>query len=287
MQDSIQTIHAFKVNMSGILLDQALPAPGIDQVDPFLLLHHWKGHVEAGSRHSDIGVGPHPHRGFSPVTFIVEGEILHQDSRSNRALTKSGGVQWMNAGMGIIHSERPSAAIAEKGGDFEIIQIWINTPASHKMDQPEYFSKENDQLEEIALGSNSKLHLISGRYDEITGPVNSKSPMQVAWLQGSIGDTVQMKVNSTWNSMFYVVQGGVKVEDQRTFSKELVILPHNSSHVDLSFTANTLAIWLSGEPLNEPKVSQGPFVMNTETEILQAIRDYQQGKMGFLVEELN
>ena len=287
MRDSIQTVHAFKVNMGGILLDQALPAPGIEQIDPFLLIHHWKGHVEPDSRHSDLGVGPHPHRGFTPVTFIVEGEILHQDSRSNWTITGAGGIQWMNAGMGIIHSERPSASLARNGGDFELVQIWINTPSAHKLDQPEYYSKEQNELPEVALGDKSRLQVISGEIENVKGPVVSKSPMQVAWIKGAIGEELQLGSSKNWNSMVYVVSGGVSINNSKTFSKELVILPEGSEEVVLNFSANTVAIWLSGEPIGEKKVSQGPFVMNSETEILQAIRDYQQGKMGFLVEELN
>ena len=122
--------------MGGIPVLQPLPTTSVERIDPFLLLHHHAGMVEPGNHPRMVGVGPHPHRGFSPVTFIFKGDVHHRDSRGNSSIVKAGGVQWMNAGMGIIHSERPSKEFAEKGGEQEIIQLWINTPAAQKMKEP-------------------------------------------------------------------------------------------------------------------------------------------------------
>ena len=123
-------IAAQKVNMGGHILDQPLPVNGIDQIDPFLLIHHWKRNMKGGDSQKDVGVGPHPHRGFSPVTFVFEGAVEHRDSLGNRATVTKGGTQWMHAGKGITHSERPSKTIAEEGGLQEFIQFWVNTPAA-------------------------------------------------------------------------------------------------------------------------------------------------------------
>jgi len=116
---------ADKVNMGGIVLDQALPYRGTDQIDPFLLIHHWTDELKGNQKQQNVGVGPHPHRGFSPVTFIFNGGVHHRDSKGHESVVLSGGTQWMNSGSGIIHSERPTKELAENGGKFEIIQFWI------------------------------------------------------------------------------------------------------------------------------------------------------------------
>lgn len=141
-------LYAHVVDMGGIPVRQPLPSQQVDQVDPFLLLHHADlqapRHIEP--RHA--GIGPHPHRGFSPVTFIFKGGVHHRDSRGNNSVIYEGGAQWMNAGRGIIHSERPPADIHERGGRQELIQLWINTPAAHKMDQPMYFPVASEEVPE-------------------------------------------------------------------------------------------------------------------------------------------
>ena len=129
-------IKTRKVDMGGIILDQPLPYPGVEQIDPFLLIHHFEDYLPGDQDQKDLGVGPHPHRGFSPVTFIFEGEVHHRDSRGNEGIVSKGGTQWMDSGMGIVHSERPSQEMAERGGSYEIIQFWVNSPSSAKGNQP-------------------------------------------------------------------------------------------------------------------------------------------------------
>ena len=129
-------IPAQRVNMGGHLLDQPLPVQGVEMIDPFLLIHHWNEPLAKGGRQSELGVGPHPHRGFSPVTFIFKGSVRHQDSIGNTAVISSGGTQWMHAGNGIVHSERPGIELVKNGGEQEFIQFWVNTPAKYKMEAP-------------------------------------------------------------------------------------------------------------------------------------------------------
>jgi redox-sensitive bicupin YhaK (pirin superfamily) len=278
-------IPAFKVNMGGILLDQALPANGIDSIDPFLLLHHWKGEIKSNSRMQDNGVGPHPHRGFSPVTFVVNGELVHQDSRGNRSLTQSGGVQWMNSGMGIIHSERPSKRLSETGGPFEIIQLWVNTPENHKFDPPEYYSIDSESTPELMLGTKSYLKIVSGEYQTGQGPIPAKSQLILSWLNGAVNEEVSMELSASYNLAIYIIEGGLKCGSMSGHSKDLLYFDNASDQVQLRFTADTKALFLAGVPLAEPVVSQGPFVMNNSSQIMEAMLDYQKGKMGFLVEE--
>ena len=136
---SIRKIYpAERVRMGDIYLDQPLPARGLDMVDPFLLVHHWADEQEGGKHPSELGVGPHPHRGFTPATFIFKGKLHHGDSTGRSDIVEAGGVQWMNSGRGIIHSERPPMDFAAEGGEFEIIQFWVNAPKARKMDPPSY-----------------------------------------------------------------------------------------------------------------------------------------------------
>ena len=138
-------LYAHTVDMGGLPVRQPIPTQQVEQIDPFLLLHHANVKVPSHIKPEHAGVGPHPHRGFSPVTFIFKGGVHHRDSRGNNSIIYEGGAQWMNAGRGIIHSERPPQNIHELGGRQEIIQLWINTPADYKMDQPSYFPVSSDQ----------------------------------------------------------------------------------------------------------------------------------------------
>ncbi|HJN06182.1 MAG TPA: pirin family protein, partial [Bacteroidales bacterium] len=163
-----RVIGAPKVNMGGIILDQPLPVRGVEQIDPFLLVHHWK-HTHRGGQHQrDLGVGPHPHRGFAPVTFIFNGGVHHQDSRGNNSIVEAGGTQWMNSGMGIVHSERPTKEIAENGGEFEIIQLWVNAPAKNKMDPPSYQSLTKEDTPSVMSDDDKiEISIVAGEFNGI------------------------------------------------------------------------------------------------------------------------
>lgn len=175
-----RTIKAKEVNMGGIILDQALPINGIDQIDPFILVHHWKQTLGGGEKEQDLGVGPHPHRGFAPVTFIFEGAVNHRDSRGFNSIIEAGGTQWMNSGMGIVHSERPPKSLAENGGVFEIIQFWVNAPAKNKMDPPSYQPLSKKETP-VVLSSDKKIKIsiVAGDLNGTTGPISTYTPMLV------------------------------------------------------------------------------------------------------------
>ena len=146
----VRALPAYDVMMGDHPLKQPLPTQSVDQIDPFLLIHHHASSIPAGTDRWNAGVGPHPHRGFSPVTFMWSGGVHHRDSRGNNSVVDDGGVQWMDAGLGIIHSERPPAKLARDGGMQEIIQIWINTPSARKMDEPKYMPLQKDEMPEVA-----------------------------------------------------------------------------------------------------------------------------------------
>jgi len=144
--------YAGFVNMGGIEVRQPLPTKRLDMLDPFLLLHHHKTRIKRGKKQDEVGVGPHPHRGFVPVTFVLEGEVHHRDSLGNDSIVTKHGTQWTESGNGIIHSERPSQAFLDRGGDYEIIQLWVNTPAEMKLNPPVYQAVDFETSEKNNIG---------------------------------------------------------------------------------------------------------------------------------------
>jgi redox-sensitive bicupin YhaK (pirin superfamily) len=284
---SVKKIYpADKVNMGGYLLDQPLPNKEIQSLDPFLLIHHWHQILPGGQRPQEVGVGPHPHRGFSPVTFIFKGAVEHRDSLGKHATVSAGGTQWMFAGRGITHSERFPKELVEKGGELEFIQFWVNSPAVFKMGLPYY---QPIQLEDTPLveGDKSKLWVVSGIYKETKGAAPSNSPQLL--LRGELqkDGVLEIPVNSTFNTLVYVLEGGLKSSEHTILTKDMAVYNNDGETIHLKATADTRFIVLAGEPLNEPLAQYGPFVMNSETELMEAIRDSQMGKMGVLIEEFD
>ncbi len=281
-----QLTQAQKINMSGILLDQALPTDDLDQVDPFLLIHHVATILPGGQKARETGIGAHPHRGFSPVTLIIKGAIRHRDSRGNDQVVEEGGTQWMHSGMGIVHSERPASYLAEKGGELEIIQFWVNVPPTAKMKQPSYQSltKENTPSGSDANGR-IQWSLVAGQYQNLTSPIQTESKLLI--LNVSMVDTgpFSLTVPAGWNSLLYLLDGQIRMEDTVIQSKMLAVLESDGTRINLEIDSPGRLLLLSGEPIGAPVKKYGPFVMNTQTEIMTAIRDAQIGKMGILIEE--
>lgn len=276
-------------DMGGIPVRQPLPTQKIEMVDPFLLLHHHTGSIEPGLRPRETGVGPHPHRGFSPVTFIFKGDVHHRDSRGNSQVVKAGGVQWMDAGMGLIHSERPSKEFAEKGGEQEIIQIWVNTPHKFKMDQPNYQALQLEDIPKIELGKNhGSIQVIAGNYQNKKGPAKTKSDLIILRGDFNAGAEYAFIIPEAYNLLFYVLDGSIEIEKYASVpGLNMVVFKNDGDTVKIKTDQSTRFIVLAGIPLNEHVESYGPFVMSTQTEIMQAMRDYQMGKMGMLIEEFD
>jgi len=279
-------LYAQTVDMGGLPVRQPLPTQKVEQVDPFLLLHHADikapKHIEPG----DAGVGPHPHRGFSPVTFIFKGGVHHRDSRGNDSTIYSGGAQWMNAGMGILHSERPPDNIHEIGGRQEIIQLWINTPAAHKMDQPAYFplSAEDAPTYNSADGK-VKARIFSGEVLGVKGPIPSHTKVNAATIDFKKEGKISIEIPASHNTLLYLLDGKLTLEGFGLVDGlNAIVFKKDGDGITIEALEDTRVLLLSGEPLNEEVVSYGPFVMNTQTEIMEAMRDYQMGKMGVLIE---
>lgn len=279
-------IPAQKVNMGGHMLDQPLPVQGLDYVDPFLLIHHWKSELPGGQRQQEAGVGPHPHRGFSPVTFVFKGEVNHQDSLGNKALVGEGGTQWMFAGKGITHSERFSKELVKSGGELEFIQFWVNAPAKDKM-KPAYYQPISKENTPVIKNKDSEIWVVTGDLNGVEGAAPTYSPQTL--LRGEIneGGKVEIPIPSTFNTILYLLDGEVIVNEAEAVGKDMVVFEREEGIISIKANIDTRFMILSGEPIGEKVASYGPFVMNSQTEIMEALRDSQSGKMGILIEEFD
>lgn len=280
-------LHAEMIEMEGMSVRQPFPTLKMQQLDPFLLLHHADNILAPDIRPEHAGVGPHPHRGFSAVTFIFRGGVHHRDSRGNDSVVYAGGVQWMNAGMGLMHSERPPVNIQEIGGRQEIIQLWINTPAKYKMDQPEYFSLPEDRLPKfVTPDGRVSMSVIAGELMGKKGVVPTKSPVNAATMEIIKGSKIEIPIPLDHNAFLYVLSGEINIGGYGlTEALNAAIFANDGEGIGVEAREDARMLLMSGLPLNEKVVSHGPFVMNTETQILEAMRDYQKGKMGILIED--
>ena len=284
---TIQTIdYAEPMNMGGFPIRQPLPSNKTAMIDPFLLLHHANIEVSKEVDIKNAGVGPHPHRGFSPVTFIFDGGVHHRDSRGNDNVVYAGGTQWMNAGMGVIHSERPPADIHELGSKQEIIQLWINSPSKNKMDEPVYIpitAEETPTIKSADLLTNIKI--IAGSLGDIMGPIKPLSSINMFTIEMKKGASYFIPFEASHNAFLYILKGKMSVNNSEVINEHYMV-SFNKDGDGIEFTAleNSVMLFGTGEPLNEPVASHGPFVMNNQTEIMEAFRDYQMGKMGVLIE---
>lgn len=280
-------LFAEEVDMGGLKVRQPFPTNRFDQIDPFLLMHHADIAIPADDLPGLSGVGPHPHRGFSPVTFIFKGGVHHRDSRGNDHVVYEGGVQWMNAGMGIIHSERPPADIQERGGRQEIIQLWVNTPARHKMDQPAYYPLSAGEINTSHSPDGLvALHVVAGSINGIPGKIYTLSPVNAATLEFKARGTMELQVPENHNAVLYLLNGQLNIDGYGLVEAlNAVVFNQDGEGMTIGATADARALLITGLPLHEKVESYGPFVMNTQTEIMQALRDYQMGKMGILIEE--
>jgi hypothetical protein len=240
--------------------------------------------IQPNSRLGEVGVGPHPHTGFAPVTFILKGDVNHRDSRGNNSVVNAGGVQWMNAGKGIVHSERPSAELAKNGGEQEIIQIWINSPAKHKFDLPAYFALNKSEIPVIE-NTNVSIKVVAGVYENITGFNQTQSKMVLLEIHSSGEAKQTINLNAGWEHAIYNLDETINIDGQDIFGSQLAIINSSTQSIDIQLNKPTRLLVFDMEAIHEPIATYGPFVMNNQTQIMQAMRDYQMGKMGVLIEE--
>ncbi|ADO49002.1 pirin family protein [[Enterobacter] lignolyticus] len=252
-----------------------------EQLSPFLLLD-FAGPYTFPADGAKRGVGEHPHRGFETVTLVYAGEVEHRDSTGKGGVIGPGDVQWMTAGAGILHEEFHSADFARRGGELKMMQLWVNLPAKDKMAAPGYQSITDASIPRVDLPENSgTLRVIAGRYGDIRGPAHTWSPMNVWDMRLTQGHEVSLTQPEGWSTALVVMEGSVVVNGTTTANEaQLVVLSQHGETLHLQASADASILLLAGEPLNDPIVGYGPFVMTSKTEIAEAIRDFNSGRFG-------
>lgn len=269
------------VNMGGNLIRQPLPTTALNQVGPFLLLHHYD--YEVGPLSPGLSLSPHPHRGFEPVTFLFQGEQLHRDSLGNEGVLKAGDVQWMTAGSGIVHDEGPAKDFK---GTMEGIQLWVNLPKVHKMTTPKYQDLKSENIPQHVLDDGKiAVNIVAGEFQDTKGIASTFTEINAFIINGKAEGKVFIDLPKTHETLVYLVSGEAIVNNNQNLKKgaiQMVTLNDDGDGFQLEVQKDSKLLVLSGTPINEKVTSWGPYVMNTQTEIMEAMRDFQQGKMGYL-----
>lgn len=268
----------------GFPVRNLFPSNGVrSQIDPFLMLDYaGPAHFEPSTR--PRGVEEHPHRGFETVSIAYKGSVDHRDSAGNAGTLHAGDVQWMTAGSGVVHEEKHEREFTEKGGEFEMVQLWVNLPKAHKMSKPRYQAITKDQIPTVELAPGAQARVIAGELNGVTGPAKTFTPINVFDLHLAPGTQAEFALPSGHHAAIVLLRGDVSVNSSETLRGEaqLALLSTAGESVWLKATADSTLLVLSGEPINEPVANYGPFVMNTQAELREAFEDYRSGKMGHL-----
>jgi redox-sensitive bicupin YhaK (pirin superfamily) len=271
---------ALRDDIGDLTTRRPLPGPGLSQIDPFLFLNH-HGPQTYAPNNGGLPFGPHPHRGFETVTFILEGDLAHHDTGGHESIIHAGGVQWMTAGSGLVHAEVSPAAFKKSGGDLEILQLWVNLPSRLKMTKPRYKGVQREEIPVVTLDEGRvKLDLISGELGATTGAITSLTGVFMSTIALAAGGQVALAAPRYRSVFLYVVRGKVSIGGKLVQPWHLVSLNADADTVEITAEAESFVVFGHADPIGEPVVSHGPFVMNTREEIVQTINDYQSGKFG-------
>jgi redox-sensitive bicupin YhaK (pirin superfamily) len=265
----------------GFPVRTVFPSQGMEELSPFLMLDY-AGPTRFEPSDKPRGVEEHPHRGFETVTIAYQGSVDHRDSGGNSGTINPGDVQWMTAASGVVHEEKHGKDFTAQGGDFEMVQLWVNLPAAHKMSKPRYQGIASFDIPRVELGTGAYGRVIAGELNGVKGPAKTVTPVNVFDLRLSAGGRAEFKLPVGHNSAIVLLRGEVVVNASGALKGAAQIAPLSASGetVVLEAKAESLVLVLSGEPIQEPVASYGPFVMNTQAELRQAFEDYRAGKMG-------
>ena len=232
------------------------------------------------------GVGVHPHRGFETVTIAYHGKVAHHDSAGNSGVIGEGDVQWMTAASGILHKEYHEEEFSKNGGDFQMVQLWVNLPAKDKMSKPKYQGITNDQINKFELSDNGGIiEVIAGEYENVKGTASTFTPVHLLNAKLNKGAKASFHFPANYNTGLLVIEGSINVnESENVPADHFALFKNEGEEFTIEATENAIILILSGEPINEPIVAHGPFVMNTQAEIMQAFHDVNMGKFGYLEE---
>ncbi len=267
----------------GFPVRNLFPSNELDrEVSPFLMLDYAGPEYFPPTEHPR-GVGEHPHRGFETVTLVYEGVLAHRDSAGNAGVIGPGDVQWMTAASGIVHEEFHEKAFARKGGTLHAVQLWVNLPRASKMSAPGYQTILNDDIPALELEGGGRLRVIAGRVQGRTGPARTFTPVQLYDVRLNAGARLSLALPDGDNTSVFVLRGRAGVNGSHEAGEaELIVCGRQGSHITIEAREDSLLLIMSGEPIEEPIARYGPFVMNTKAELIQAVQDYQAGKMGHL-----
>lgn len=269
----------------GFRVHNFFPGNGImtlQRMSPFFLMDYG-AKVEYPPTDTPRGVGVHPHRGFETVTIAYHGRVAHHDSFGNSGVIGEGDVQWMTAASGILHKEYHEEEWSRKGGLMQMVQLWVNLPAEHKMDPPKYQPIRREDYGLVLLPENEGcIEIIAGSYKGASGPAQSFTPIEMYNARLNKGADLHFSFPQNYNTGFLIIEGSVKVNDQSVATDHFVLFKNDGTDIHLEANEDAVILILSGEPINEPIVPYGPFVMNTREEIIQAYDDFNNGKFGHL-----
>src|SRR5215212_1137190 len=249
------------------------------RVSPFILMDYAPLYRYPPTESQQRGVGPHPHRGFETVTLAFEGSVAHHDSAGNAGVIGPGDVQWMTAASGVLHKEYHEREFARTGGSMHMMQLWVNLPKAHKLDAPRYQALTAAQMGQVEFpGNGSHVRVIAGEYEGVKGPAMTFTPVNLFDIHLNAGGEAPLSFPALENTLLLVVQGEVKVNGQTAKALDLVLFDNAGEEVMIRARQASHLLLLNGEPIDEPVVQYGPFVMNAEQEIRQAMVDFSTGK---------
>ncbi|MBC7937523.1 MAG: pirin family protein [Rhizobacter sp.] len=262
-----------------------IPGANISQrrMSPFLMLD-FAAAFEFGPSNEPRGVDVHPHKGFETVTIAYKGSVEHNDSTGNRGIINPGDVQWMTAGAGILHKEFHETEFSKKGGLFEMVQLWVNLPKKDKSTAAHYQPITAADMGKITLPNDAGVvNVIAGQVNDIKGPAKTYTPVNMLDIKLNKGGSFTTKVDATHNTALLIINGSAEVNGKKVNEHSFVLFANDGEEINITAPEDAVILLLSGEPINEPIASYGPFVMNTQAEIYEAIEEFQNGKYGELV----
>ena len=254
------------------------------RMSPFLLLDYAPVHYFPPNNGAPLGVGPHPHRGIETVTIAYKGKVEHNDSTGAGGIIEEGGVQWMTSGKGILHKEYHEKNFSKKGGEMQMVQLWVNLPAKDKMTEPKYQNIKNKDLTKVDLGDGiGSIDIIAGEFNNKKGPASSFTPLNLYNIKLNKGKGTSLSFEESHNTGLLIIKGSVTINNlEKVSSNHFALFNNKGSEFTIKAEEEAEILILSGEPIDEPIASYGPFVMNTNDEIRQTIDDFNSGKFGYL-----
>ncbi|MEP7195996.1 MAG: pirin family protein [Saprospiraceae bacterium] len=262
-----------------------IPELSMSRMDPYIMLDY-NSKFNFPASNTPKGVGVHPHRGFETITIAYHGRIAHHDSYGNSGIIHEGEVQWMTAASGILHKEYHEEEFSKSGGDFQMVQLWLNLPAKYKMTEPKYQNITKESIPKILTSNNQvEIELIAGNFLEHKGPAYTFTPVNLMNIKLNAGAEIDLNYPEDFNTCMLVIEGEIVINNlEKAKLDQLVLMKNHGQNFSIKSEQASTILLLSAQPINEPIASHGPFVMNTREELIQAFNDFQEGKFGVLVD---